>query len=302
MSWQDREYARPYSPFGSTPFRRRRSWLIRESVVTTLIAVNVAIFVVGALGVRFPVLSYLTYGLGAMQGEAVLNGQVWRLLTAQYLHAGFGHLFFNMLTLHFLGRPLERLWSPRKFLVVYTIAGLVGNLFFTYLAARNVIDPRVPAVGASGSINGIIGIAAVMFPQATVYIYFLLPLSLRTCAILFGAYSVLSIITRSPNYGGEACHLAGLVFGAWYAWKGEHWWQTTEWRIPGLRRKPTTHTSTRSESAWSRPQTPVDETELDRILKKVFDGGVHTLSEAEKTILKNATEQQKRSASSRGFS
>ncbi|MCH7884614.1 MAG: rhomboid family intramembrane serine protease, partial [Planctomycetes bacterium] len=121
MGWQDRDYAR-VSP-RPTWSGQRRGWLIGGSIVTTLLAVNVIVYVLGALS---PDLRVWLYSLGAMQAQAVVHGQVWRLLTAQYLHAGTGHLFINMLVLHFLGRSLERMWSPRKLFLGYTRCGLCG--------------------------------------------------------------------------------------------------------------------------------------------------------------------------------
>jgi membrane associated rhomboid family serine protease len=259
-----------------------------RSIVTTLIFVNVAVFMLPSL---FPSLENLIYGFGAMQAGAVIHGQLWRLITAQYLHGGFGHLFINMLVLHFLGRSLERMWSPRKFFAIYTMCGLAGNIFFTFLGAQGIIDIRMPAVGASGCIYGLLGIVAVLFPAATVYVYFLFPIKIRTAAFIFGGIALFSIIKRGDNYGGEACHLAGLVFGVWWAMKGDAWWATTRWRLPSMRR--------RSKQARPRgfakkvAQRREDQETIDKILRKVYDGGIHSLSDRERQALQDATERQR---------
>ena len=285
MGWQDRDYASPRTgPTWSAP--RVGRW-IGGSIVTTLITINVAIYILARLS---STLEELIYGLGAMQARAVMEGHIWRLFTAQYLHAGIGHLFINMLVLHFLGRSLERMWSAKKFFTVYTLCGLFGNVFYTILGSRGVIDPTWPAVGASGCIYGLLGIVAVLFPQATVYIYFLFPMRIRTAAIIFGGISILTILERGSNYGGEACHLAGLVFGVWWAMKGDAWWSRSQWRVPGFgatrRPKPK---GFKAKVARRRE----DEETIDRILKKVYDGGIHSLTEKEKRELQEATERRR---------
>lgn len=293
MSWQDRDYARPPPQHGPSFLGRGPRYLIGGSIVTTLIAINVGIYAIVWLA---PAAGELIYGLGAMQSQAVMHGQVWRLITAQYLHAGPGHLLFNMIALHFLGRPLEGLWSVRRFFGVYTICGVAGNVFYAILGSQGFIDPVMPAVGASGSIYGLLGIVAVMFPTATIYIYFLFPVKIRTAAIVLGLIAFFTIQTRGGNYGGEACHLAGLVFGIWWAARGQHWWEQTEWRFlpknprskpPRTRRRPRGGFAERVEARKTDAAT------VDRILKKVGDGGIHTLTEGEKKILREATDRER---------
>ncbi len=199
------------------------------SIVTILIVVNVLVFLLQSVNKHW---HDIIRDFGALQTIAVMHGQYWRLFTAQYLHASVLHIVLNMVGLHFLGRPLERMWSARKFFAVYTICGLAGNLFFSILGSRGVIDPRQAAVGASGSIYGLLGIVAVLFPYAEVYVYYLFPVRIRTAALLMGAIAFMSVIERGQNYGGEACHLAGLAFGVWWALRGDEWWSHTEWALP----------------------------------------------------------------------
>jgi len=190
--------------------------------------INVALHV---LPIFIRGLDRIIFNHGALQPQAVFQGQIWRLITAQYLHASHMHLLLNMLALHFLGRPLARLWTTRKFFWIYTACGLCGNLFYVVLGWRGVIHPAGTAVGASGCIYGLLGIVAVLFPHAVVYIYLLFPIRIRTAAMIFGGIAFLRVVERGQNYGGEACHLAGLVFGVWWAMKGERWWAETDWRF-----------------------------------------------------------------------
>lgn len=231
MSWQDREWAKepPTTPPAAAP---GGGW----SIVSVLIAVNILIFVGAAWFRRF---NEIVYGYGTLVPLAVVTGQVWRLFTAQYLHASTIHVLVNMLALHFLGRPLEDRWSRRKFFIIYTVCGLCGNVFYVILAWRGVIGLLHPAVGASGCIYGLLGIVAVMFPDAEMLLFYVLPVRIRSAAILMGAMAFMAVVERDWNYGGQACHLAGLAFGVWWAVHGEQWWAQTEWAFPWTReRKP----------------------------------------------------------------
>ncbi len=236
MSWQDRDYAReqpPVDPYAPAP-PRGSGTVGRYGIVDMLIGVNVIVYLASAF---IQPVGLFIYGWGTLVPGSVLGGQIWRLITAQYLHANAFHILLNMIGLHFLGRPLESLWSAKKFFAIYTLCGLAGNVFYVFLATKQVIGLWDHAVGASGCIFGLLGIVAVMYPHATVYVYFLFPIRIRTAAFAFGVLAVLRVISRGYNYGGEACHLAGLIFGVWWAVSGEEWWNNTEWRIPWRKKR-----------------------------------------------------------------
>lgn len=286
MGWEDRDYARPQRPrtiFGSA--EAGGIPLIGGSIVTTLIAVNVA---VSLLVFYTPIGKYL-YGAFVMRPDLVQKGQLWRLVTAQYLHAGWGHLLLNMIGLHFLGRALEQIWSVRRFMFVYTLCGAFGYIFYTF-----IVEPTRPAVGASGSLYGLLGIVAVMFPAATVYVYGLFPIRIRTAAVIFGLISFFSIQMKSTNFGGEACHLAGLIFGVWWGMRGDEWWSHTEWRfLPHSRPRvrATVHSAAPPGPFAKSPPRSEDQATVDRILAKIGLQGMDSLSDSEKSMLKDATER-----------
>jgi membrane associated rhomboid family serine protease len=244
----------------------------------------------------------------------VLHGQVWRLFTSQYLHANQTHIIFNMIGLYFLGQALERKWSTRKFFAVYTLSGICGNLLFMAAgtlgwismqvpAARAVLGEAAanhlyqlmfsPAVGASGCILGLLGAAAVLFPHAEVYVYMLFPIKIRTAAILFAVGYAFNIYRQGDNYGGDLCHMAGLAFGAWWAWRGDRWWETRRLgtvtqTIPPPRAEVWSGVG---QGPWRQKveSRVADEETVDRILTKVREGGIATLSEQEKRTLLDAT-------------
>lgn len=94
----------------------------------------------------FPVL----VALGAKVNERIANGEVWRLLTAVFLHANLIHIFFNGYALSVLGPETERFYGHGRFLALYMLSGLGGSI------ASYALSPA-PAVGASGAIFGLIG-------------------------------------------------------------------------------------------------------------------------------------------------
>ena len=282
MGWQDRDYANVTGPAG-IGFNRSvgRGGRIR-SVATMLIWINVAIFVLGSISQE---LRLLFFAHGAMVPEAVLHGHVWRLVTSDYLHWDTGHIFMNMLGLYFLGRPLEQVWGPRKFFAIYSIAGIVGSLCYMILSLGWL--PSGFAAGASGCVLGLLGAAAVLFPHAKVYVYFLFPVKIRVLAMILCAVYVLNIWNSGHNAGGDACHIGGLVFGVWWAMKGDRWWSS--------RRRPVVATRARGGFSELVEQRRSDAETIDRILSKVHTSGIASLTDREKRSLADATERQRQS-------
>jgi rhomboid protease GluP len=94
--------------------------------------------------------------LGAKVTPYITAGEYWRLFTAMFLHVGFAHLFFNGYALMAIGTELERVLGWKRFLAVYLLSGLFGNL------ASYAFSIKV-AAGASGAIFGLIGALAAYF-------------------------------------------------------------------------------------------------------------------------------------------
>jgi len=302
MSWRDREYARSPQGWGQVWPPTRRVPLIGGSVVTTLIVVNIAVFVLCRMTVDSRVATHpmfrgqeiitiSVFQFCAMATGPVMKGEVWRLVTAQYLHWSFNHILMNMLGLHFLGRALERDWGSKRFFLIYLIAGTLGMIFYMGLTLIGWLPPQGVAAGASGCVLGLLGACAVRYPHAEVLIYFLFPIRIRTAALLFGAWYVINLLDRGPNAGGDACHIAGLLFGAWWSYRGETWWGRVGWRASSWRSRVR---SSRVPDFEARMAQRRDDAEtVDRILKKVYEGGIHSLTEAEKRALQEATERQR---------
>jgi membrane associated rhomboid family serine protease len=291
MSWQDRPYSgedeRPGRSFGGGGFGgagMRLGFPPITPVVKKILIVNVAIFVVRAFlpkyATQFGPMDAIG-GIFCMSVDAVLHGQIWRLVSYQYLHSLMDpfHIMFNMLALYFLGVHLERLWGGRRFFVFYTVAGLLGALFLTVLVLIGWLGDG-PMVGASGSVLGCLGAVAVLLPSMVVFL-FIFPVPIRMAATIFVAIYVFNLIGKGPNAGGDAAHLAGLAFGVYWTLYGQRHFQR-------IRAKQT-------EGAWARKvQRQADEEKpVDEILDKIQREGMDSLSGREKQILKNASAKQR---------
>ena len=93
---------------------------------------------------------------GAKENSLISQGEYWRLLSATLLHGNLIHIFFNSFALYSLGPESERIYGTRRFLALYTLAGLGGSV------ASYLLSPA-PSVGASGAIFGLIGGLGVFF-------------------------------------------------------------------------------------------------------------------------------------------
>ena len=145
----------------------------------------------------------------------------WQVLTYAFLHGGFAHLFFNMLGIWMFGSELERLWGQKRFiqmLLAGTVAAALVQLVFSM-----VIGSRVPTVGASGALFGLLLCYGVLFPNRTIMPLFPpIPMKARTFVIFFGALAlVLGVLDQNGGIAHFA-HLGGML-GAWLLlmhWRG----------------------------------------------------------------------------------
>ena len=88
--------------------------------------------------------------VGGTYGPYLDKGEYWRLLTASYIHLNLPHIAFNMLALLVWGRKVSQRLGFIRFIVFYTICGILGSLVsVTY-------QPEVVAAGASGAISGVL--------------------------------------------------------------------------------------------------------------------------------------------------
>ena len=130
-------------------------------VTKTLIGINIAIYVVGAVqGNGFNNPGGSLYQKLWLDAFNVHNGGWWRLFTTMFLHANVVHILFNMLALWWFGGPVEEYLGRARFILLYVVAGLAGS------AGALFQTPGI-TVGASGAIFGILGAMLILEYQAT---------------------------------------------------------------------------------------------------------------------------------------
>ena len=180
-----------------TSVRRLESTRAEPRVtVAIIIACVVAFLAEGSFGLNGA--SGTLVSKGALLGPAVADGDVWRLVTAGFLHAGFLHIAFNMYLLWILGQLLEPTLGSLRFGVLYFTALLWGSL------GALVVQPDAVTVGASGAVFGLMGAAAVEMRSRGIN-----PLQ-TDIGLLIIFNLVLSFVISNVSIGG---HIGGLIGG-----------------------------------------------------------------------------------------
>ena len=224
----------------------------KMSITTALIISNVAIFLLGSLyttpalfGIPYPSspeVDSVVFVRGAYSWfTCFMEGELWRLITYQFLHAGMAHLIFNMWALYFFGPAVENAMGQGRFLAFYLSCGVAGALFSSLLAALGFFDvPPSPAlqvllqhiadytgyahlelwqltsmVGASAGIYGVLVAVAFLYPGLRIRLIFPpVEMTMRTFALVVLGLAVLTVMVNGQNAGGEAGHLGGIILSA----------------------------------------------------------------------------------------
>ncbi len=200
---------------------------------------------------------WLNHYFGLVPADFTGRLRLWQALTYIFIHANFWHFLFNAFMLWMLGRIIEPGMGSRKFLAYFLSCGAAAAL----LTAAWDLGSPIPVIGASGAIYGLLGAFAFLYPEVTVYVYFLFPMSARTMAILLGAVEFVMTLSRPGSKISSVTHLGGL--GAGLLWL----WAERRWRERPVREEP--------------DPAAEEKAEVDALLEKISKKGQSSLSRSE---------------------
>jgi membrane associated rhomboid family serine protease len=194
----------------------------RFAVVTILLIVlNTGVFVFQVispqgLGYHVTRMGVIPYEISHFRSlaEGVRLSPPLTLFAAMFIHGGFLHLAGNMLFLWVFGNNIEDALGPLRFILFYFLCGL-GATFVQVAMSPN---SRVPMIGASGAIAGILGAYLILFPAARVrtlvFLFFFIRVVAIPAGIVLGLWFVLQILSAGLG-GGVAwfAHIGGFLLG-----------------------------------------------------------------------------------------
>ena len=241
--------------------------------VTRILIANVAMFLVTAV---FPVLL-----LWLLLIPAYVPLRPWTLVTYMFLHADLWHLFFNMLALFFFGPRLEGRLGGARFLWLYLLSGFVAVLLSL------IFTPFARIIGASGAVFGVLIGFARYWPRERIYIWGVLPVEARWLVVGITVLSLWGGLGGVQTGVAHFAHLGGFLGGYLFL----RW---LELRSPARKFKrmaqPAASTAGSTDLArWQGIRRdglhPINLEEVDRLIKKIDDTGVESLTPDERALL-----------------
>jgi len=149
------------------------------NIVFILIGINIFIYFITMIAPRSG--AYLALNPGTF----LYYRFYWTPLTYMFTHGGMSHIIFNMLALFFFGPQLEHRMGSWEFLTFYLVCGILSGLFS--LIVYILVGYNVYLIGASGAVFAVLLAYAVYFPNAVVYLFFVIPIKTKILVPLFAA-------------------------------------------------------------------------------------------------------------------
>lgn len=280
MGLEDRQYYR-HENYGSN----RGFSFGQASVVTQIVIVNVVIWLLDAF-------------LGVNKWLAIDSNHPWFLwtyLTYGFAHApyssgseGIWHIVGNMITLWFLGRPVENRLGRNEFLRFYLTSIVISGLGFALLQFVFSDEPFA-VVGASGAVSAVVVLFIFMYPREKILLMAIIPMPAWVLGVLLLVYN-LNLSFGSENHIAWEAHLIGAAFGAVYYMRR---WNLSQLDFGGVRKilKP------RPKLKVHKP-SEMDEklkSQADRILEKISQQGEESLTSRERKTLNKYSEKLRKS-------
>ncbi len=299
MSYSDRQYYYRPTGFGSFSYF--------PPVIKSLLIINVVVFFFTIIADNIVIGNTLlgdliVYYFGLIPfSHPVLTFYPWQLITYQFLHANFTHLFFNMFMLWIFGLEIENLMGSNKFLIFYLASGVGGGLLQLFFGGG------APTIGASGSVFGVMVAFAMYFPDRPIYLYFLIPVRAKFLILFLVVFEFLSI--GDSSFVAHVVHFGGAVTAFFFVLLDRKYMFDFS-KLTSMFSRPKVYKPKkpkRPKSAYpfyqddvqevdffeinEEPKKPTQE-EIDRILDKISQSGYQNLTEEEKRILFEASKRE----------
>jgi membrane associated rhomboid family serine protease len=194
-------------------------------VNTAIIGLNVLLYFVEFLqgqGLNQFIFTYglvpARYSVPEIAAYFSFGQQVLALFSFMFIHGGFWHLIGNMWSLYIFGDNVEDRLGPLRYLLFYLLCGWASGLSHLFINWHS----RVPTIGASGAIAGVMGAYLLLHPRSrilTLIPIFFLPYFVEIPAFFFlGLWFVLQFLSAAASHGQAGgiawwAHIGGFVFG-----------------------------------------------------------------------------------------
>jgi membrane associated rhomboid family serine protease len=198
------------------PLRDTQPSYSKPVVTSILIAINILVFLYEASLDAYTQNAFIDH-----YGLVPINFHISNIFTSMFLHGGWLHVLGNMWFLWIFGDNIEDILGHEKYLAFYMLCGVaaaVTQVFFN-------LDSRVPMVGASGAIAGVMGAYLIKFPHSRIvtlfFFIFIVFIDVPAWAMLIYWFAIQffsgvgSIGTSAVSQGGTAffAHIGGFLTG-----------------------------------------------------------------------------------------
>ncbi len=151
--------------------------------------------------------------------EGLMGGRYWTLIASVFSHNMFFHIFLNMYVLLGFGSVMEKTLGYLTFLRFYLVAGIISSLSHSVVSTALLNQPGLPALGASGSIAGVILLFSLFYPKEKIYLLGFLPMPAIFGAFLFIGLDIWGLVSQTQGSElpiGHGAHLGGSFTGLVY--------------------------------------------------------------------------------------
>jgi membrane associated rhomboid family serine protease len=187
--------------------------------VKKLMIINGALFLLQmTLGLFISPPGIIEHVFGLSHTGLLHEFRLWQLFTYMFLHGGFLHIFFNLLTLYMFAGELEEKWGSAFFMKYYIYSGLGAGIFIAlmnfYIFDNYGASPVT--IGASGALYAVLLAYGMTWPDREVLLYFLFPVKIKYMVIGFGLLEFFGTLSSATGKGGNISHighLGGLISG-----------------------------------------------------------------------------------------
>jgi membrane associated rhomboid family serine protease len=216
-----RDHARPFIARRMAPrvVMVDNAWRCRQDVELCILLRELPVPITLIIIAVTSVVSFMAFKNSRLLNDLLLwppaitrQREYHRLVTYGLVHADFGHLLFNMITLFFFGRVMESFFSVRLGVfgfALFYIGGLVVSILPTYLKNRG--NPQYRSLGASGAVSAVL-FAFILLAPWQMIIVLVVPLPAIVYAVAYTAYSIY-MDRRGGGYVNHSAHLWGAAYG-----------------------------------------------------------------------------------------